>query len=323
MKTSSKPSVLIACCGNAINVKDDTKAALHQKEEFNVARRIMENLVDLYEEGYDKIIITHGNGPQVGKIFLQQELTSFEFPRAVSLEVCVADSQGRMGYILQHVFDNICFERGLKKKTSTVITQVVVDENDPAFKNPDKPIGVFYSEEDAKKLTEERGWVLKEDAGRGYRRVVPSPKPIEIIEKSAFVELLNLDFIAIGAGGGGIPVFRKDSGELRGVEAVIDKDRTSALLAYSIGIETLVILTNIDYAYINYNTPEQKPLIKCNVRELENHLSQGHFVSGSMRPKIEASIDFLKKGGKRAIIANLFDLKQAMKGEKGTQIFPD
>jgi len=323
MKSNTKPSVLIAFGGNALNVKDDAKAALHQKEEFIVARRSMENLVDLYEEGYDKIIITHGNGPQVGRIFLQQELTSYEFPRAVSLEVCVADSQGRMGYILQHVFDNICFERGLKKKTSTVITQVVVDENDPAFKNPDKPIGVFYSEEDAKKLTEERGWVLKEDAGRGYRRVVPSPKPIEIIEKSAFVELLNLDFFAIGAGGGGIPVIRKESGELRGVEAVIDKDRTSALLAHSVGIDILVILTNIDYAYLSYNTPEQRKLTQCNVSELESYLSEGHFTAGSMRPKIEAAIDFLKNGGKRAIIANLFDLKQAMNGEKGTQIFPN
>ncbi|MEI8348157.1 MAG: carbamate kinase, partial [Pseudomonadota bacterium] len=163
MAESPKPSILIAFGGNALDVKD--RPAIHQKEEFIVARRSMENVVDLVESGHKKIMITHGNGPQVGRIFLQQELTRGEFPRQVTMDVCVADSQGRIGYILQNVFDNICLERSINKKTSTVITQVVVDINDPAFQNPTKPIGVFYTEQDAKKLIAERGWVMKEDAG--------------------------------------------------------------------------------------------------------------------------------------------------------------
>lgn len=320
MNSEKKPSILIAFGGNALNVKD--KPNIHQKEEFIIARRSMENVIDLLESGYKKIVITHGNGPQVGRIALQQEMTKKEFPRQVTLDVCVADSQGRIGYILQNVFDNICVERGIRKKCSTVITQVVVDPEDPAFKNPSKPIGVFYSEEDAKKLIKERGWKMIEDSGRGWRRVVPSPKPIEIVEKTKFVELLKMDFATIGAGGGGIPVIRNSEGELRGIEAVIDKDRTSALLASTIGIDILIILTEANYVYLNYNQPNQKALRRVTVSELEKHLNDGHFHKGSMGPKVEAAIDFIKKGGKKAMIANLFDLGPALKGKSGTQIVP-
>lgn len=317
---AEKPSILIAFGGNALNVKSHEN--VHQKEEFIVARRSMENVVDLFEEGYRKIIITHGNGPQVGRIYLQQELTKDEFPRQVTLDVCVADSQGRIGYILQNVFDNICLQRGIRKKCSAVITQVVVDPHDPAFQNPSKPIGVFYHESDAKKLMSERGWVMKEDSGRGWRRVVPSPKPVEIIEKSKFIELLKLDFIAIGAGGGGIPVIRKENGELRGVEAVIDKDRTSALLAGVVNIDTLVILTEPKFVYLNFNKPDQIPLKRIGAAELEQYYKQGHFPDGSMGPKVEASLSFLRAGGKKAIIAHLFDLSAALRGETGTHILP-
>ncbi|MCK5071814.1 MAG: carbamate kinase [Bacteriovoracaceae bacterium] len=318
---SNKPSILIAFGGNALNVKSLKK--VHQKEEFIVARRSMENVVDLLEMGYSKIILTHGNGPQVGRIFLQQELTKDEFPRQLTLDVCVADSQGRIGYILQNCFDNICYERGINKKTSTIITQVLVDKKDPAFKNPSKPIGVFYSESDAKDLIKKRGWIMKKDAEDNWRRVVPSPMPLEIIETRKFELAMDHDFIAIGCGGGGIPVIRNNNGELRGVEAVIDKDRTSALLAYSIGIDILIILTNASSAYLNFNTPDQKSIKKTTVSEIEKFLNEGHFSEGSMGPKIEAAISFMKNGGKKAIIANLFDLTRAIKGRVGTQIHPD
>lgn len=313
-----KPSLLIAFGGNALDVQGQN---VHQKEEFIVARKAMEKVVDLLQEGYERMIITHGNGPQVGRIFLQQELTINEFPRQITLDVCGADSQGRIGYIMQNVFDNICVQRGIKKKSSTVITQVAVDANDPAFQNPTKPIGVFYSEETAKKLMQERGWQMIEDAGRGWRRVVPSPKPIEIIEKTMFKELLNMKFIAIGAGGGGIPVVRKPDGEIRGVEAVIDKDLTSALLARIANIDIFIILTAVDFVYVNFNTPEQKELRKVTVAEMEQYLSEGHFKKGSMEPKVKAALEFLHHGGKHAVICHLNKLGEAVSGLTGTHIY--
>lgn len=319
--TNIKPSLLIAFGGNALNVPGELQQ--HQKDEFEVAKKSLAKIASLLQKGYKKIILTHGNGPQVGRIFLQQELTKNEFPRQVTLDVCVADSQGRIGYIMQNVFDNICAEHGINQRSCSVITQVVVDPHDPAFQNPTKPIGVFYSAKDAERLTQERGWVMKEDAGRGYRRMVPSPIPLEIVEKRIFTTLLDLGFVTIGAGGGGIPVIRKKHGELHGVEAVIDKDRTSALLAAQIGIDCFIILTEIDHAYLDFNTPRQKPITKTSVSEMETYLKEGHFLEGSMKPKVESAIHFLKNGGKKAIIANLYDLLAAMEGKTGTQILPD
>lgn len=319
MMKDQKPSILIAFGGNALNVP--AKKHLHQKEEFIIARKSMEQIVPLLEKGYERIIITHGNGPQVGQIFLQQELTKHEFPRQITLDICVADSQGRIGYILQNVFDNVC--RKINKRSFAIITQVVVNPDDPAFKNPDKPIGVFYSQKDAQHLTEERGWAFQEDAGRGYRRVVPSPLPLEIVEMQIFHDILNLGFIAIGAGGGGVPVIKTEDGELRGVEAVIDKDRTSALLAGEVGIDYFVILTEVDFVYLNFNTSDQKPITSASASEMETYLEQGHFSAGSMKPKVEAVINFIRGGGKKAIIANLYDLLPAIEGKAGTHILPD
>ena len=313
-----KPSLLISFGGNALNVPDQKYA--HQKEEFKIARKSMNGVVDLIEKGYNKIILAHGNGPQVGQIFLQQELTRHEFPRQVTLDVCVADSQGRIGYILQNVFDNICQKRKIDKRSFAVITQVVVDSKDTAFDNPSKPIGVFYSEEDAKRLTEERGWVLIEDSGRGFRRVVPSPMPLEIVEKKVFHEILQAGFIAIGGGGGGVPVVRGTNGELSGIEAVIDKDRTSALLANEVGIEVLVVLTQVDFACLHFKSAQPKPIKEVTVSKMESYLEQGEFMDGSMKPKVQAAIDFVKKGGKKAIIANLYDLLPAVEGKTGTHI---
>lgn len=320
MTTSSKPSVLIALGGNALNVPQMDHP--HQKEEFIIARKSMATVVTLIKNGYEKIILTHGNGPQVGQIFLQQELTKNEFPRQITLDVCVADSQGRIGYILQNVFDNVCAENGIDKRSFAVITQVVVNASDPAFKKPSKPIGLFYSQKDADFLKKTHDWIMKEDAGRGYRRVVPSPTPLEIVEKKVFQKILDLGFIAIGAGGGGIPVIRKEGGDLEGVEAVIDKDKASALLAKEIGIDTLVMLTEVDFAYLNFNSPDQKPITHSSVDEIEKYLKEGHFLEGSMKPKVESAINFLKRGGKKAIIANLYDLVPAVEGKTGTQIVP-
>jgi len=320
ISSQSKPSLLIAFGGNALNVPGDRP--IHQKEEFLIARKSMEQLVPLLKQGYQKIIITHGNGPQVGQIFQQQELTLHEFPRQVTLDVCVADSQGRIGYILQNVFDNVCLEHGINQRSYSVITQVVVDPGDPGFQNPTKPIGVFYSKEDADQLSRERHWILKEDAGRGFRRVVPSPIPREIIEKPIFKNLLESGFITIGGGGGGIPVVRDDQGAFQGVEAVIDKDRTSALLAREVGIDILVILTQVNAVYLHFNTPNQTPIRSASCSEMETWLWEGHFLEGSMKPKVEAAIDFLKGGGKRVVIAQLNELLPALQGKSGTQIQP-
>jgi len=317
---SKRPSTLIAFGGNALNVPG--KVMERQKEEFLVARQSMEAVAELIGAGFDRIVITHGNGPQVGQIALQQELTKHEFPRQITLDVCVADSQGRIGYILQNVFDNVCSGQGINKRAFSIITQVVVDPEDPAFRNPTKPIGVFYNAEEAERLAGERGWMLKEDAGRGFRRVVASPAPLEIVEQKIFHEILDLGFVAIGAGGGGIPVVRLASGELEGVEAVIDKDRTSALLAAEVGIDILVILTSVEFAFLNYNQPDQRPIQNATRRQMEEWLRAGHFHEGSMQPKIEAAVDFLKQGGKRAVIASLFDLLPAIEGKTGTQITP-
>ena len=318
--SSGKPSLLIAFGGNALNVPGDHKPV--QKEEFIVARRSMEQLVPLLKEGYETIILTHGNGPQVGQIFLQQELTAHEFPRQVTLDVCVADSQGRIGYILQNVFDNVCKQHGIDKKSFSVITQVVVDPNDPGFQNPTKPIGVFYRKDEADRLRKERGWILKEDAGRGWRRMIPSPQPLEIVEEAIFHDLLKQGLIVIGAGGGGVPVFRNAQGELEGIEAVIDKDRTSALLASRIGIDTLLILTQVEHVYLNFNQPDQKPIQSTTVSEMETWLREGHFLEGSMKPKVEAALYFLQHGGKKTIIAHLNELADAVVGRTGTHILP-
>ena len=313
-----KPSLLISFGGNALNVSDQIHA--HQNEEFIIAQKSMMQVGELLKAGYQKMVLTHGNGPQVGQIFLQQELTKDEFPRQVSLDVCVADSQGRIGYILQNVFDNVCREKGIDKRSSAIITQVLVDKADPAFKHPTKPIGIFYSPEDADKLIQERGWQMGEDAGRGFRRLVASPKPVEIIERDLFSKLLESGFIVIGGGGGGIPVIRNSGGDLVGVEAVIDKDHTSALLANELGMDCLVILTAVEFVFLNYNSSNPEPIHQVSAGVMEKYLQAGEFAEGSMKPKVEAGLKFLKAGGERVVIAGLFSLRMAVEGQTGTHI---
>jgi carbamate kinase len=315
---TGKPGLLISFGGNALTPADTIHP--HQREEFDIAHKSMSAVVDLVQKGFDKIILTHGNGPQVGQIFLQQELTKNEFPRQVTLDVCVADSQGRIGYILQNVFDNICQERKINKKSFAVITQVIVDSKDPAFNRPTKPIGLFYSKVDADKLIQDRGWEFMEDAGRGYRRVVASPTPLEIVESEIFHELLERGFVAIGCGGGGIPVIKKSNGALFGVEAVIDKDRTSALLANALKVDQLIILTSVDGACLNFNTASPQLIKEVTITQMDAYIEQGEFSEGSMKPKVEAAVQFIKNGGRKAIIANLNALIPAIEGKAGTHV---
>ena len=318
MASSEKPGLLISFGGNALNVAEAPPS--HQKEEFAVARKSLQGVIALLKAGYGTLALCHGNGPQVGQIFLQQELTRHDFPRQITLDVCVADSQGRIGYILQNTLDNLCREQGMNKRALAVITQVLVDADDPAFKKPTKPIGLFYSKAEADALVRDRGWVMMEDAGRGYRRVVASPAPREIIEIDGFREILSKGIILIGGGGGGVPVVRTEDGGLSGVEAVIDKDFTSGLIARELKLDWLVILTGVDRVYRNFNSGDAVPIDHATADEMELLLAAGEFAEGSMKPKVAAAIQFLRAGGKRAVIAHLNDLVAAVQGKVGTHI---
>lgn len=275
------------------------------------------HIADLVKKGFG-IVITHGNGPQVGLELLRSYLTRHILPE-IPLDICSAITQAEIGYMLQQALGNIFLKRGIDKEVVTVITQVVVDKNDPAFSNPTKPIGPFYTKPEALKLKRKRGWAVMEDAGRGYRRVVPSPKPLEIVEAPEIKKLVNSGTVVIGVGGGGIPVIREGN-KLRGIAAVIDKDLASALLASQIGAEVLLISTAVEYVYINYNRPSQRPLKILKVKEAERLLKEGQFPPGSMKPKIISAIKFLRRGGREVIITDPKNLKRAVEGKTGTRI---
>ena len=285
------------------------------EEQKQALVKVAEAISDLIKNGHE-VAIVHGNGPQVGMINLAFE-SSKETPNMPFPE-CGAMSEGYIGYHIQNALYNCLKEKGIKKTVSTVVTQVLVDQNDPLFQNPSKPIGSFYSKREAKKLSKEKGYVMKEDAGRGYRRVVPSPLPIDIIEKDSIKALLNDGQVVICAGGGGIPVIEKD-GKLEGVAAVIDKDYASSKLADLIDADYLVILTAVDYACLNYNTEQEIALTEIDKETISNYLEAGHFSKGSMYPKVQAAINFIKK--KRvAVIASLNNAKEAFKLKTGTII---
>ncbi len=232
-----------------------------------------------------------------------------------------AQTQGSLGYMIVQSLRNQLSKRNLRREVAALITQIIVDKNDEAFKKPSKPVGPFYSEEEAKKLMAEKGWIMKEDAGRGWRRVVPSPKPLDIVEKEVIKLLLKNDVIVVAAGGGGIPVINED-GRLKGVEAVIDKDRASALLAIEIDADELIILTGVEKVALNYGKPNQVYLDRLTVEEANRYLKEGHFPSGSMGPKIEAAIDFVTTTGKTCLITDMKKLKEALSGRTGTRIVP-
>jgi carbamate kinase len=231
-------------------------------------------------------------------------------------------TQGSIGYLISQTLSNELNSRGVNADIATLLTQVVVDKNDPGFENPTKPVGPFYDEDIAKKLKTEKSWSMKEDAGRGFRRVVPSPKPLDIVEIDSIKKLIEADTILVAAGGGGIPVVRDSNGYLKGIEAVIDKDRASSLLAKLINAEMFMILTAVDYAYINFGKPDQKPLKKISIEEAEELMSEGHFAKGSMYPKIESVVEFVKKTKKKAIITSLQKVDDAVHEKSGTIVLP-
>jgi len=309
---------IVALGGNAITVKnvEDTIA-----NQFANTRRSLGTIVELARLGYD-LCITHGNGPQVGNALLRVELTRGKAPE-LPLGICVADTEGGMGYMIEQSLQNRLDKDGIKRQACTVISQMVVDRDDPSIKNPTKYVGQFYEKEEAHRLAEERNWTVKEDGRRGWRRVVASPKPLTCVEKDVISLLLDHHMIVISVGGGGIPVYIDPELGYEGVDAVIDKDRASAVLGREVGAELFLILTSVDQVALNFDTPDQEFLEEVTVSEIEEYHRQGHFPPGSMGPKVEAAIEFIRQGGKRVIITSLDLATEAMAGRAGTRILPD
>jgi carbamate kinase len=270
----------------------------------------------------DALILTHGNGPVVGNILLRNQAAAGEIP-PMPLDVCDADSQGGIGYMIVQGLTNELRAAGRTDPATVVVTRVRVDPADPAFQHPTKPIGPFYSQAEAERLADEKGWFLREDSGRGWRRVVPSPLPVAIHEIAGIRILLEAGHIVIAAGGGGVPVMLDDDGNEVGVEAVIDKDRTSALLAAALKMETLVIVTEVAHVAVNFGKPDQRDLDRITISEARSLMAQGEFGEGSMKPKIEAAVTFLQSGGRDAVITSPETLTEALSGTSGTRIVPD
>ena len=309
---------VIAIGGNSLIMDERHKTV---EDQYNAAKETTYHIADIVEEGWD-VAIGHGNGPQVGFILRRSEIAAkVEGMHEVPLDVCGADTQGAIGYALQQNLQNELYQRGIKKKVVTVITQVLVDKDDPAFQKPTKPIGGFMDEAEAKRRQEQQGWSVVEDAGRGWRRVVASPMPKEIVELETVQTLLDRGIITITVGGGGIPVIDPGDGNYRGVAAVIDKDYASSLLAQNIGAELFVISTAVEKVAINFGKPDQKWLDKMTLEDAKQYLAEGiHFAKGSMAPKIQAIIWFLENGGKQALITNPENIGRAIRGETGTWI---
>jgi carbamate kinase len=311
---------VVAIGGNSL-IKDDKNVTVESQME--ALRETAVHLADMIEAGWD-LAIGHGNGPQVGFVLRRSEIAAkAEGMHEVPLEVCGADTQGAIGYQLQQALRNEFFKRKINKKTATVVTQMRVDANDPAFQKPTKPIGSFMDEAEAKKREKELGWSVVEDAGRGWRRVVASPLPKEIVEFDSVKLLLDAGHVIVTVGGGGIPVVDRGDGELKGIAAVIDKDFASSLLAQTLKADMLLIATAVPKVAINFCKPDQKWLDKITVAEAKAYLDEGiHFAKGSMAPKIQASIWYLENGGKQALITDPENIGKALKGETGTRIVP-
>lgn len=314
----SHRKIVVALGGNAI-LSTDPSAQAQEAALVETARY----LVKLIQNG-DELIITHGNGPQVGNLLLQHLKANSEKNPAFPLDSLVAMTEGSIGFWLQNALENALVDANIEKSVASVITQVIVDKDDPAFADPSKPIGPFYSEEEAKAESEKTGATFKEDAGRGWRKVVASPKPIGIKEINSIRTLLNDGQIVIAAGGGGIPVIENENGYSDGVEAVIDKDFASQLLAELVEADVFIVLTGVDYVYINYNKPNQERLERVTVSQLQEYIKQGQFAPGSMLPKVEAAIDFVthQPAGK-AVITSLSNLGALIESESGTIIVKD
>lgn len=312
-----KRLILVAFGGNAF-IKKGQRGTVDEHEKN--AAETSEYLYDLIDRGHD-LVITHGNGPQVGDLLMRSELAKSVVPPS-PLDVCVAESEGSIGYYLQQALLNKMRRQRNKRFVVTVITQVLVDPQDPAFKKPTKPIGPFYTKEEAELLKKEKGWTIVEDSGRGYRRVVPSPIPKEVIQRYMIRDSAKRGHIVIAVGGGGIPITRNENGDYVGVEAVIDKDLAASNLACDLDADLFVILTTVQKVSLGFNTPEQQDIDVMTVAEAINHLRAGQFAPGSMRPKIEAAIEFVTTCNREVIITSIEKLKDAIDGKTGTRIIP-
>lgn len=309
-------SVLIAIGGNA----------LYDKQSGNnlspgMVQAVCQRVIEVYRQGYLPVI-TFGNGPQVGNLLDMAETSVRLFPTPITLDVCVSWTQGEIGYWLSRELTKQLLAHGLEVPVMAVNTLVEVDPNDTAFQKPTKPVGKFIDADEAQRLYEERGWIVGPDANRGYRRLVPSPKPLRILEASPIRSLIDQGFITLCCGGGGIPVYQKD-GIFQGIEAVIDKDFTSCLLAKTLKIDNLIICTEVENVYLNFGKPDQQTLRRLGLSEAKKHLDDGQFGAGSMGPKVAAMIDYVQNGGKRAFITSLEKVVDALSGQAGTEIHAD
>ncbi|HMP71794.1 MAG TPA: carbamate kinase [Kiritimatiellia bacterium] len=312
-----QPLVVLAIGGNSL-IKNPRKMTV--LDQYRSAGETCHHISHLVRRGY-RVVITHGNGPQVGFILLRSELAKGVLHQ-VPLESCVADTQGAIGYQIAQTLRNELRRQHVSRKVAAVVTQVVVNRNDPAFRNPTKPIGPFYSREDAERHMATEGWSMKEDAGRGWRRVVASPQPKAIIEEPVIKSLVDAGVVVVALGGGGIPVTRTRDGILEGCPAVIDKDLASCLLARHLRADIFMISTGVRNVVLHYGTPKAKALSRVSAGEMRRYLEEGHFGEGSMKPKVEAALDFLEHGGKHVIITRPQDMEKALKEKAGTHIFP-
>jgi len=314
---SDKPLVVIAIGGNSLITDAEHMSVVDQ---YRAAGETAANIAPIVSNGY-RVVVTHGNGPQVGFILLRSELAK-ETLHQVPLANCVADTQGSIGMQIAQSLQNEFLRLGREQQVVAIVTQVVVDPEDPSFDNPTKPIGPFMSEAEARQHAESDGWEIAEDSNRGWRRVVPSPAPIKIIELPAIRTLLESGALVVAAGGGGVPVIYKPDGLLRPRPAVIDKDAASCLLAKSLGAQVLIFSTDVDRAALNFGTPEETAIDRMRAAECRSYLDAGHFAAGSMLPKIEAALAFIEAGGKEVIITSPLHLPDAMQGTHGTHIVP-
>ena len=314
---TKKGVAVIAVGGNSL-IKDETHKSI--ADQYEAGKESMSHIASMIEDGWD-VVISHGNGPQVGFILRRSELSRHEL-HEVPLDYCGADSQGSIGYMFVQALHNIFLERNIQKNAVAVVTQTIVDLKDKAFQNPTKPIGSFMDEKTAKERATNESWTVVEDAGRGWRRVVASPIPQRIVEAEAIKDLIKAGFVVVGVGGGGIPVVENEKGELTGVEAVIDKDFGSSVLANMINADLFIISTAVEKVAINFNKPNVKWLDRMTVAEAKAYMAEGHFAKGSMLPKVQAILNFMEHGGKQALITNPENISRALKGETGTWIVP-
>lgn len=309
-------TAVVAVGGNALIADADHLAVVDQ---WDMVRETCQHIANMVTQGWN-VVVSHGNGPQVGFILRRNELAASEI-HTTPFDLIVADTQGSIGYMLQQALDNSLRTMGLNKSVVTIVTQVVVDKDDPAFQNPVKGIGSFMDEEKARQF-EADGWTVAEDAGRGWRRLIASPKPLQIVEQDTIKMLLEQGIVVIAVGGGGVPVLRNPKGELRGAPAVIDKDRASGLLASGIGADLLLVATAVEKVALNFGQPDEQWLDRMTLAEAKTYLAEGHFKPGSMKPKIEAVIRYLESGGPQALIVDPPNIVRALNGESGTWITP-